>query len=71
MKARIHRFNKQVAVHLHEGKTIYLTTSMAFAVANAMTAAASDICMNDLAQDSKFKTVEIEQLSENIVAQEG
>jgi hypothetical protein len=68
MKARIHRFRDKVAVHLDDGKTVYLTTSFAFSLANGLIAAAQDVCTSSF-QESNFDTIELEQIDTNLVAE--
>ena len=58
-RARVYRFHDAVAFHTETGGTHYMTTSMAFAFANAIKDAASDICEETSFSKSTFKDREI------------
>ena len=59
---QVHRYSEYVAVHL-TGKTVYLTTEEASAIADAMVQCVDDIELNTMAY-SEFKTFTIDASGE-------
>ena len=58
MNAQLHRFRDQVAIHLGDGQTQYLTVKQARAIARQLNKCSKDIDNNSF-QQSTFKTFTI------------